>query len=395
MPKPDHDPLRERVAARAARHLAYGQHRQYQTAKRQAALQLGLDSIRHGPEHLPSSADVRYHLRSLRREQRRYPWLESVRQQHLVALRVMQVLETFQPHLIGPLASGRFDARSPGGDVLVAHPDPKQVVDALPWSGLEFSPLPQEDSRWPALQELAIRTPATGAIEQWLVEDGGHLVRLSIFRHPPACDAQHEAISLGELIDLLADAYPEWELQPRERGCNTGCASGNTPESDPSHTYRQGYAIFRQLLLGLEQAPVPPQRFPTGDGLHHSLQVFEAAWESAPYDEEFLLSALLHEVGWGLDPEHPTQAALEALGDWITPRTAWLIEHLESVEALRLGQLGYRAQRRLRENPSFPDLLALADCDRRGHMRGAQPPSLETALERIQMVGFDNHYQEE
>jgi hypothetical protein len=390
MPKPDHDPLRDRVASRAARHLAYGQHRQYQTAKRQAALQLGLDSLRHGQEHLPTTADVRYQLRCLRREQRRNPWLERVRQQRLVALRVMQLLAAFQPRLVGPLASGRFDSPPAGGDVLVAHPLPQQIIDALPWSGLEFRPLSSENRRWPSLEQLAIRSPSSAAIEQWLLEDAGHSVRLLILCQPKWVDEPPEAIGLDELIDLLADAYPEWDLQRQEPNRNIGTESDAELGSTDSDGQSEAYRTFRQLLLGLEQASVPPQRFPTGDGLDHSLQVFEAAWASAPYDEEFLLSALLHEVGWGLDSDHPTPAALDALNGWITPRTAWLIEHLESVEALRLGQLGHRAHRRLRENPSYPDLLALADCDRRGHVRGAQPPSLEVALERIRGVGFDD-----
>jgi hypothetical protein len=389
MPKPDHDPLRDRVASRAARHLAYGQHRQYQTAKRQAALQLGLDSLRHGQEHLPTTADVRYQLRCLRREQRRSPWLESVRQQRLVTLRVMQLLAAFQPRLIGPLASDRIDSPPPGGDVVVVHPEPAQILDALPWSGMEFRPLPTDNDRWPSLDPLWQGIPSSATLEQWLLEDAGCSVRLLILSPPEAATLPPEAISLDELIDLLADAYPEWELQRREPSSTSGQSAGDLG-SDRGQDQGPAYRTFRQLLLGLEQASVPPQRFPTGDGLDHSLQVFEAAWQSAPYDEEFLLAALLHEVGWGLDPDQPTPAALEALSGWITPRTAWLIEHLESAEALRLGQLGHRAHRRLRENASYLDLLALAECDRRGHVRGARPPSLEVALERILAVGFDN-----
>jgi len=44
-------------------------------------------------------------------------------------------------------------------------------------------------------------------------------------------------------------------------------------------------------MHGVEQ---PPQYHPEGDALYHSLQVFELAREARPYDEEFLLAALLH-----------------------------------------------------------------------------------------------------
>ena len=70
-----------------------------------------------------------------------------------------------------------------------------------------------------------------------------------------------------------------------------------------------------------------PQSHPEGDALYHSLQVFELAREELPYDEEFLLAALLHDVGKGLDPQDHIGAALEALDGHITPRTAWFIEH--------------------------------------------------------------------
>ena len=36
---------------------------------------------------------------------------------------------------------------------------------------------------------------------------------------------------------------------------------------------------------------------PEGDALYHSLQVFDLACEESPYDEDFLLAALLHDVG--------------------------------------------------------------------------------------------------
>ena len=51
----------------------------------------------------------------------------------------------------------------------------------------------------------------------------------------------------------------------------------------------------------------------TSDALYHSLQVFELAREERPYDEEFLLAALLHDVGKAIDPHDHVATGVEAL----------------------------------------------------------------------------------
>src|SRR5208337_664337 len=48
--------------------------------------------------------------------------------------------------------------------------------------------------------------------------------------------------------------------------------------------------------------------------------------DERPHDEEFLLAALLHDVGKAIDPSGHVTAALQALEGAITKRTAWLIE---------------------------------------------------------------------
>ena len=46
-----------------------------------------------------------------------------------------------------------------------------------------------------------------------------------------------------------------------------------------------------------------------------------------PYDEEFLLAALLHDVGKAIDPHDHVAAGMDAFRGSITERTMWLIEH--------------------------------------------------------------------
>src|ERR1051325_8053442 len=120
---------------------------------------------------------------------------------------------------------------------------------------------------------------------------------------------------------------------------------------------------------------------PEGDALYHSLQVFDLARDALPYDEEFLLAALLHDVGKAIDPRNHVGEALESLEGTITPRTAWLIEHHMEAAALRDGTLGVRARRRLEASEDYETLLLLCDCDRAGRQRGVEAPDLEEALD--------------
>ena len=87
------------------------------------------------------------------------------------------------------------------------------------------------------------------------------------------------------------------------------------------------FQIYEMLLLPLENVKQSPKYHPEGDALYHSLQVFDLARDELPYDEEFLLAALLHDVGKAIDPADHVAAGLEALDGFITERTAWLIEH--------------------------------------------------------------------
>ena len=137
------------------------------------------------------------------------------------------------------------------------------------------------------------------------------------------------------------------------------------------------------MLLPLETVKQSREYHPEGDVLYHSLQVYELSRDELPYDEEFQLAALLHDVGKAIDPHDHVAAALEALADVITPRTAWLIEHHMEAHALVEGTLGVRARRRLEESPDFDELVSLSRCDRAGRVPGAQVPDLDDALDQL------------
>jgi hypothetical protein len=140
------------------------------------------------------------------------------------------------------------------------------------------------------------------------------------------------------------------------------------------------FRLYEMLLAPLEQVREDPKLHPEGDALYHSLQVFELAREALPYDEEFLLAALLHDVGKAIDRKEHIAAALAALEGAITERTAWFIEHHAEALALGAGKLGVRCHRRLAAAADFDELLRLASCDRNGRLKGVRVPDLQDAL---------------
>lgn len=153
------------------------------------------------------------------------------------------------------------------------------------------------------------------------------------------------------------------------------------------HFEQDRFRLFETLLAPLEMVRESPKSHPEGDVLYHSLQVFELARQGIPYDEEFLLAALLHDVGKAIDPKQHVEAALVALDGSITPRTAWLIEHHLEALALHEGRLGARCLRRLEASEDFAELVLLADCDRRGRTKGVQVPDVVDALAYLRQLG--------
>jgi predicted HD phosphohydrolase len=134
------------------------------------------------------------------------------------------------------------------------------------------------------------------------------------------------------------------------------------------------------LLEPLADVKQNPRYHPEGDALYHSLQVFELARGRQPYDEEFLLAALLHDVGKAIDPADHVSAGIQALEGSITERTRFLIEHHMDAQALNDGTLGHRAKHRLMESADFEDLMLLRELDTAGRRRGVDVCTISEAI---------------
>jgi hypothetical protein len=192
--------------------------------------------------------------------------------------------------------------------------------------------------------------------------------------------------------DLPNDQEIRDEIQALARAGNAGSAAPSVPYG--GHATDGGpvdrFAVYRRLLAPLETVMQSLERHPEGDALYHSLQVFELARDALPYDEEFQLAALLHDVGKAIDPRDHVTAALESLNGHVTERTAWFIEHHPSAVALHEGTLGVRARRRLEMAEDFDALVLLCDCDRRGRQRGVRVPDVDEALAHLRELSREN-----
>jgi predicted HD phosphohydrolase len=180
-----------------------------------------------------------------------------------------------------------------------------------------------------------------------------------------------ERANIKELEALLQREYPGIDL---------------AAEVERLEDHVDVYELYRLLLLPLENVKQSATYHPEGDALYHSLQVFELAREARPWDQEFLLAALLHDVGKGIDRADHVAAGLAALEGAITDRTMFLIAHHMEAQAYRAGELGARARRRMAASEDFDDLMVLQELDQRGRRTGAVVCTVDEALDFIRSM---------
>ncbi len=151
------------------------------------------------------------------------------------------------------------------------------------------------------------------------------------------------------------------------------------------------FAIYKLRLAPLESVKQNPRYHPEGDALYHSLQVFELARDARPYDEEFLLAALLHDVGKAVNPQDHVRAGVESLRGAVTERTLWLIEHHMDLLELRERKLSARVRREIEGSEYFEDLKLLRKVDDAGRVPGEPVESLDEALDYIRGLESESY----
>jgi hypothetical protein len=173
---------------------------------------------------------------------------------------------------------------------------------------------------------------------------------------------------------------------------SSGGRVATRPEPEPSRVpdriadVLDRFTLYRLRLAPLEKVKQKPATHPEGDALYHSLQVFELAREARPYDEEFLLAALLHDVGKAIEPSDHIAAAVEALRGAVTERTLWLISHHHDFDE--------GAERPEGPPDWLDDLRLLREVDRAGREPGRHVDGLDASMEYLKSIEREEYLHE-
>jgi predicted HD phosphohydrolase/predicted nucleotidyltransferase len=354
--------LRRQIAWEAARLMYDRRESEYYRAKMKAARRVCRGWVK--PLDLPSNAEIRDEIQSFARLHEGDRRRENLRDMRLEALRMMRILRRFRPRLIGSVMTGHIRQGS-DIDIHLFADSLEGVTAALDAEGFVYD-----------VEHKRVRKHGEERTYVHIHVQDRFPFELTIY----AADKAHyvfkssvtgkaiERASIAELEQLLQLEYQDIDLEE---------AVSELEEKVDR------FQVYEALLLPLEHVQQSRKYHPEGDALYHSLQVFDLARDELPYDEEFLLAALLHDVGKAIDPENHIASALESLDGFITPRTAWLIEHHHDGHAILDGSLGARAKRRLKAAESYEELVMLARCDEAGRVAGAPASELDEALDYI------------
>lgn len=357
--------LRRQIAWEAARLMYSREEAEYYRAKQKAAHRICQGWVK--PADLPSNAEIRDEIQAFARLHEGSERTVHLRDMRIEALRLMRLLGQFRPRLIGSVMTGHVRAGS-DIDLHLFCDRIDAITDLLDDYGMVYD-----------VERKRIRKHDEERVFTHIHVQDRFPFELTVY---PADKAHYvfkssitgkaiERASVSELETLLSREYPMMDLE--------SAVAESAAQVDR-------FQVYQSLLLPLENVKQNLKYHPEGDALYHSLQVFDHARNALAYDEEFLLAALLHDIGKAIDPQDHVAAGLEALDGFITERTSWFIEHHMEAQQELDGTLGARARRRLKESPDYEELLLLARCDRNGRQIGAQAPELEEALDYVREI---------
>ena len=363
--------IRRQITLRAAQLMYERSETEYFSAKRKAARELGIDH-RFRPHDLPSNSEIRDEIQTLAELLEGDKRHERLRDMRLDALRLMRRIARFEPRLIGSVWTGHIRK---GSDIDIhVFTDHLSMLTAL----LDDHGAPYEIERKRVVKfgeervftHIHVFDRHTYELTVYPEEKIGYVFKSSITGQPI------EKATIATLERKLRDEHPEADLDS---------------EVERLEDHLDRFELYRMLLFPLETVKQNPKWHPEGDALYHSLQVFQLARHERPWDEEFLLAALLHDVGKAIDPSDHTGAGLEALEGAITERTHWLIERHMDALAYRSHELDREERLALEGSEHFDDLMLLRDCDDRGREVGIETITLDETLKYLRSLADESY----
>jgi predicted nucleotidyltransferase len=357
--------LRRQIAYQAAVLMYQRQESEYYRAKMKAAKSICKGWVK--PKDLPGNDEIREQIQHLARMFEGESRTTHLREMRVEALRMMRLLDKYHPRLIGSVLTGHIRAGS-DIDLHLFSNSVEAVTAELDYNGFvydtEVKRVVKAGER-NVYRHVHVKDRYPVELTIYPLEKRNFVFKSSI------TGKAIERASTNELVAFLNSEYPQLDLEQA-----IAAASQKVDR----------FQVYYSLLLPLENVKQNPDYHPEGDALYHSLQVFDLACDRLPYDEEFLLAALLHDVGKGIDRYDHVGSGLESLDGLITERTYWLIEHHMDAHRLHDRTAGARLRKRLRANPNFQDLVVLNECDRGGRVSGVPTTSLEDALDYIRDI---------
>ncbi|MBM79448.1 MAG: tRNA adenylyltransferase [Planctomycetaceae bacterium] len=357
--------LRRQIVFEAARMMYERQESEYYRAKMKAARKIARGWVK--TSDLPSNAEIRDEIQRFAHLYEGESRHNNLQEMRIEALRIMRLLKHCRPRLIGSTLTGHIRKGS-DVDIHVFASTTEAVTMTLDQEGFTYD-----------VEHKRVRKHGEERIFTHIHVIDRFPIELTMYE-PDKLSYTFKSSITGKAIERAT--IPELE-QLLEREYPGMCLDEALAQAENKI---DRFQVFRSLLLPLESVKQSRKYHPEGDVLYHSLQVYELACDELPYDEEFLLAALLHDVGKGIDSGDHVNAGLEALMGFITERTAWLIAHHMEAHTIHDGTIGARARRRLQQHEDFEFLVLLGECDRGGRVPGMEVDDVDDVLDYIRSL---------
>lgn len=355
------DKRRKSLAAVAAQIMYDQEEKEYYQAKRKAAKRLNCENI-----DLPANREIRESILEIARMYEGDDHSERLGAMRIAALKIMVQLEEFQPKLIGSVLTGHIH-KSSDIDLHVFSDDPEIIADKL--------------------LDLDIDCD----VEEKKVNKNNE-ERIFTHIHFQSMGFNFE-LTVYDMSKLNFSFVSSITLKPIERAKTKDVKLMIVDFEESMCEWGEGPFIekMRDLIEPLAFVQQNPKYHPEGDVLYHSLQVFDLAKEKRPDDYEFLLAALLHDVGKAIDPQDHVNVALDELEGWVSDRVLFLIEHHMNMLKWDEGKLSRDIKNEIKDSGYLGDLKLLRWVDNNGRVDGVETLSLDEALEYLDDIkNLDN-----